>query len=36
MYVEIIKKILLADSSEQMGVRFISASRAQKGMIPTF
>ena len=35
MYVEIIKKIFLADSSEQMGVTFISASRAQKRLIPT-
>ena len=30
MYVEIIKKIFLVDSSELMGVRLISASWAQK------
>ena len=35
MYVEIIKKIFLADSSELMGVRLISASWAQKRFIPT-
>ena len=35
MYVEIIRKIFLAVSSEQMGVRFISASLAQKRLIPT-
>ena len=34
MYVEIIKKIL-ADSSEVMGIRLISASWAQKSLIPT-
>ena len=36
MYVEIIKKIFLADSSELMGVWLISASWAQKRFIPTF
>ena len=36
MYVEIIKKIFVADSSELMGVWLISASRAQKRFIPTF
>ena len=36
MYVEIIKKIFLADSSELLGVWLISASRAQKRFIPTF
>ena len=35
MYVEIIKKIFLADSCELMGVRLISASWAQKRLIPT-
>ena len=35
MYVEIIKKIFLADSSELMGVWLISASWAQKRFIPT-
>ena len=36
MYVEFMKSILLADSSEQMAVRLISASWAQKRLIPTF
>ena len=36
MYVEIFKKIFLADSSELMGVWPISASWAQKRFIPTF
>ena len=35
MYVEIIKKIFLADSSELMGARLISSSWAQKRLIPT-
>ena len=30
------EKFFLADSSELMGVRFISASWAQKRLIPTF
>ena len=36
MYVEIIKKIFLVDSSELMGVRLNSVSWAQKRFIPTF
>ena len=36
MYVKFIKKIFLADSSEQMGVRHISVSWAQKRLIPSF
>ena len=36
MYVEFMKKIFLADSSELMGVRLISPSWAQKGMNPNF
>ena len=36
MYVEFMKNFLLADSSELMGVRLISASWAQKRFIPTF
>ena len=36
MYVEFMKKFSLADSSELMAVRFISASWAQKRLIPTF
>ena len=36
MYVEFIKKFFLADSSELMGVRVISASWAQKRLIATF
>ena len=36
MYVEFIKNFFLADSSELMGVRVISASWAQKRLITTF
>ena len=36
MYVEFMKNFLLANSSEMMGVRLISASWAQKRLIPTF
>ena len=36
MYVEFIKKYFLADSRELMGVKVISASWAQKRLIPTF
>ena len=36
MYVELIKNFLLSDSSEQMAVRVISDSWAQKRLIPTF
>ena len=36
IYVEFMKNFLLADSSELMAVRLISASRAQKHLIPTF
>ena len=36
MYVEFIKIFFLADSSELMGVRVISASWAQKRLIRTF
>ena len=36
IYVELMKNFLLADSSELMAVRLISASWAQKGLIPTF
>ena len=36
MYVEFMKNFLLADSSELMAVRLISASRAQKRLISTF
>ena len=36
MYVEFIKNFFLADSRELMGVRVISASRAQKRLILTF
>ena len=36
MYVEFIKNYILADSGEQMPVRLISASWAQKRLIPTF
>ena len=35
MYVEFMKKFSLADSSELIAVRLISASWAQKGLIPT-
>ena len=36
MYVEFMKTFLLVDLSEQMAVRVISASWAQKRLIPTF
>ena len=36
MYVEFMKNFLLADSGEQKSVRLISASWAQKRLIPTF
>ena len=36
MYVEFIKKYFLVDSSELMGVRVISPSRAEKRLIATF
>ena len=36
MYVEFMKNSLLADSSKLMAVRVISASWAQKRLIPTF
>ena len=36
MYVEFMKNSLLSDSSEQMAVTVISASWAQKRLIPTF
>ena len=36
MYVELMKNFLLADSSELMAVRLISAPWAQKRLIPTF
>ena len=36
MYVELMKNFYLADSSELMAVRVISASWAQKRLIPTF
>ena len=36
MYVELMKNFLLADSSELLAVRLISASLAQKRLIPTF
>ena len=36
MYVEFMKNFLLSDSSEQMAVRVIPASWAQKRVIPTF
>ena len=35
MYVKFMKKFFLADSSEQIGVRHISVSWAQKRLIPT-
>ena len=35
MYVEFMKNFFLTDSSELMGVRVISASWAQKHLIPT-
>ena len=36
MYVELMKNFLLAHSSELLAVRLISASWAQRGVIPTF
>ena len=36
MYVELMENFLLADSSELLAVRLISASWAQKRLIPTF
>ena len=36
MYVEFMKKILLADQSELFAVRLVLASWAQKRLIPTF
>ena len=36
MYVEFIKNFTLADSTELLAVRLISASWAQKPLIPTF
>ena len=36
MYVELMKNFLLADASELMVVRLISASWAKKRLIPTF
>ena len=36
MYVELMKNFLLADSNEVMAVRLISASWAEKRLIPTF
>ena len=36
MYVELMKNFFLADSSELLAVRLISASWAQKHLIPTF
>ena len=36
MFVEFMKNSLLADSGEQIPVRLISASWAQKRLIPTF
>ena len=36
MYVKLMKNFYLADSSELMAVRVISASWAQKRLIPTF
>ena len=36
MNVEFMKNFLLADSSELMAFRLISASLAQKRLIPTF
>ena len=36
MYVEFMKNVLLVDSNEEMGVRLISAFRAQERLIPTF
>ena len=36
MYVEFMKNFLLADTSELISLRLISASWAQKRLIPTF
>ena len=36
MYVDFMKHFLLADSSELMAVKLVSASWAQKRLIPTF
>ena len=36
MYVGLMKNFVLADSGEQMPVRLISGSWAQKRLIPTF
>ena len=36
MYVDFMKNFHLADSSELMAVKLISASLAQKRLIPTF
>ena len=36
MYVEFMKNFLTADSGDQMPVRLIKASWAQKRLIPTF
>ena len=36
MYVDFMKNFLLADPSERMAVRLISASWAKKRLIPTF
>ena len=36
IYVEFMKNVFLADSSELMGVGIISASWAEKRLIPTF
>ena len=36
MYLELMKNFHLADSSELLAVRLISASLAQKRLIPTF
>ena len=36
MYVEFMKNFVLADSNELMAFRLISASSAQKRLIPTF
>ena len=35
MYFELIKNILLADSSKQVPIRLITASWAQERLIPT-
>ena len=36
MYVEFMKNFILADSSELMAVKLISASWVEKRLIPTF